>query len=184
MLVSFRLNRFPSVFSIMYRDAECKCLGQIFSVVVFLATTEKEKALTLGASKPMFLIWCRLRESNPRPSLYEGDALPAELSRRLHWWLLALVGSDEFDAVLPREIFGAFVRSVWFVVLDFPGLTANSLNFLLFSSSNSLSVITFLLYSFCYDKSSSGTAPQFYPFISVVVDQVAPFGGLVVVQSQ
>ena len=157
--------------------------ANFFSCCVF-ATAEKEKALTLGTSKPLFLIWCRLRESNPRPSLYEGDALPAELSRQLHWRLLALVGSDEFDAVLPREIFGVFVRSVWFVALDFPGLTANSLNFLLFSSSNSLSVITFLLYSFCYDKSSSGTAPQFYPFISVVVDQVAPFGGLVVVQSQ
>lgn len=66
---------------------------------------------------------------------------------------------------------------MWFVALKFPGFTVNSLNFLPFSSSNSLGVVVFLLYSFCHDKAGSGTAPQFYPFISVVVDPIKSLGG-------
>src|SRR5690606_30664577 len=45
-----------------------------------IGAAEKEKRRPRGG--PRGLVWCRKRESNPRPAHYECAALPTELFRR------------------------------------------------------------------------------------------------------
>lgn len=50
---------------------------------------KKKEGVLCGAFFLYGRKWCRLRESDPRPSLYRSDALPAELNRRFRGRLLA-----------------------------------------------------------------------------------------------
>ena len=50
-----------------------------------LGIKKENRTMRLSIKQPIpsdFLLWCRLEESNPRPTDYDSVALPTELSRR------------------------------------------------------------------------------------------------------